>query len=251
MSKKQKQNTDYSTEHLTPQTWQITRQEPLLTSDWSPAGGAKIDHKGMQTDFSKHALQLPLKNIALGYRLEKTRLVLELRQSSDQLVRNAGTKIRTGRAWKAEDCVDSAISRLKHQELVGRIQQGRRGLGWGEPQKFWSKASEKERKELLVTEVTRMEEDKFLVKSLSQRQQGQWTKWEGILPRPMGWSDLWKIPQARLSFLIRATYDTLPNLANLARWFGSEENCGLCEMAQVNLQHTQDRLGTGSLQVAA
>lgn len=120
-----------------------------------------------------------------------------------------------------------------------------------EPQKFWSKASEKERKILVVTEVTRMEEDKFLVKSVSQLQQGQWTKWEGILPRPMGWSDLWKIPQARLSFLIRATYDTLPSLANLARWFGSEENCGLCEMAQVNLHHTQDRLGTGSLQVAA
>lgn len=148
MSKKQNKNTDYSTEDLTPQTSQITRggprQEPLLTSDWPPAGGAKDDHKGMQTDFSKHALQLPLKNITLGYRLEKTRLVLELRQSSDQLVRNASTKTQTGRAWKAEDCVDSAISRLKHQELVRRIQQGRRGLGWGEPQKFWSKASEKE-----------------------------------------------------------------------------------------------------------
>lgn len=82
-----------------------------------------------------------------------------------------------------------------------------------------------------------MDEDKFLVKSVSQRQQGQWTKWEGIVPRPMGWSDLWKIPQARLSFLIRATYDNLPSPANLARWFGSEENCGLCEMAQVNLHH--------------
>lgn len=54
-----------------------------------------------------------------------------------------------------------------------------------------------------------MKEDKFLVKSINQCQQGQWTRWESILPRPMGWNDLWRILQARLSFLIRVTYDTL------------------------------------------
>lgn len=37
-----------------------------------------------------------------------------------------------------------------------------------------------------------------VVKFVSQWQ-GQWTKWEGILPKPMGWSDLWRILQARLS----------------------------------------------------
>lgn len=42
--------------------------------------------------FSLNDLQLPLKTISAGYRLEKTRLVLEIRQSSDQLVRNAGAK---------------------------------------------------------------------------------------------------------------------------------------------------------------
>lgn len=45
-------------------------------------------------------------------------------------------------------------------------------------------------KEDPVTEVTRMEEDKLLVKSVDQCQQGQWTKWEGFLPRSVGWSDL-------------------------------------------------------------
>lgn len=85
--------------------------------------------------FGRNALQLPLKSITLGYKLEKTRLILELRQSSDQLVRNTGAKIRTGGAWKA-DAVDNAIFRLKCQELIGRTPQGRSGLGWGEPQKF-------------------------------------------------------------------------------------------------------------------
>ncbi|CAJ1061376.1 hypothetical protein ROHU_018794 [Xyrichtys novacula] len=36
--------------------------------------------------FGRNALQLPVKNISTGYRLEKSRLVLELRQSSDHLV---------------------------------------------------------------------------------------------------------------------------------------------------------------------
>lgn len=43
--------------------------------------------------FGRNVLQLPLKNILLGYRLEETKLLLELRQSSEPLVRNAGTKI--------------------------------------------------------------------------------------------------------------------------------------------------------------
>ena len=187
--------------------------------------------------FGRNALQLPLKSITTGYRLEKTRLVLELRQSSDHLVRTAGAKVRTGRAWKAEECVDNAISRLKHKELVGATQQGRHGLGWGEPTKFWSKASAKDRKAMVVTEVTRMEEDKFHVKSVGQCQQGQWTKWEGVLPRSVGWNDIWKMPQARLSYLIRSTYDTLPSPSNLARWYGAEENCGLCGAAPGNLRH--------------
>lgn len=94
--------------------------------------------------------------------------MLKLRQSSDQLVRNSGTKIWTGRAWKAEDCVDNAIARLKHQELTRRTQQERCGVGWGEPKPVWSKASRKEQKQLVVTEVTKMEEDRLLVKSFRQ-----------------------------------------------------------------------------------
>lgn len=62
-------------------------------------------------------------------------------------------------------------------------------------------------------------------------------QWEGILPRSVGWSDLWKMPQARLSFLIRATYDTLPTPANLERWYNEEESCSLCDTAPGNLHH--------------
>ncbi|KAL6455748.1 hypothetical protein MHYP_G00355990 [Metynnis hypsauchen] len=48
---------------------------------------------------------------------------------------------------------------------------------------------------------------------------------------------MWKMPQARLSFLIRATYDTLPSPSNLSQWYGSDESCHLCNAPNPSLQH--------------
>ncbi len=187
--------------------------------------------------FGKNTLQLPLQSISLGYKQEKTRLVLELRESADQAVRNANPKVLTGRKWNAQTEVDQAVSRLQHQEIVGRVQKGRAGLGWGEAPLFWSRANHKERKEMVVAEVTRMEEERYRIKAVSQCRQGSWTTWEGVVNRNITWSDLWKIPQARLSFLIRATYDTLPCPRNLHQWFGSEEGCTRCNTPNASLQH--------------
>ncbi|KAJ8342322.1 hypothetical protein SKAU_G00322500 [Synaphobranchus kaupii] len=49
--------------------------------------------------------------------------------------------------------------------------------------------------------------------------------------------NVWRIPQARLSFLIRSTYDTLPSPRNLHLWYGSEANCHLCDTQNPSLQH--------------
>lgn len=46
--------------------------------------------------FGKNTLQLPLLSISLGYMQEKNRMVLELRESTDQSVRNANAKVPTG-----------------------------------------------------------------------------------------------------------------------------------------------------------
>ncbi|KAL6461854.1 hypothetical protein MHYP_G00299990 [Metynnis hypsauchen] len=83
---------------------------------------------------------------------EKARLVLELRESTDRSVRNANIGVLTGRKWNAQTKLDQAISRLQHQETVGRVQVGRAGLGWGDVPRFWSKANRKERKEMVVAE---------------------------------------------------------------------------------------------------
>ncbi|XP_028460234.1 uncharacterized protein LOC114572707 [Perca flavescens] len=51
--------------------------------------------------FGRNTLQLPLQSISLGYKQEKTRLVLELRESADQAVKNANPKVETGWKWNA------------------------------------------------------------------------------------------------------------------------------------------------------
>ncbi|CAJ1057801.1 hypothetical protein F2P79_020824%2C partial [Xyrichtys novacula] len=156
--------------------------------------------------FGKNMLQLPLKSINLGYRQKKTHLLLELGETRDEAVKGAAVMVRTGRKWRAQYEVDQAVSRLQHKEILGRVQDSRAGLGWGQPVQFWSKATRDQRKAMVVEEVSQVEKDHYLVKS-------------------------------QLSFLIRETYDTLPCPRNLAQWFGSEGKCFLCSKDNAGLQH--------------
>lgn len=66
-------------------------------------------------------------------------MVLELRESTYQLVRAAGAQVQTGMKWKVNKEVDLAVSRLKHQEVVGRVQEGYARSGKGNPPLFWWK----------------------------------------------------------------------------------------------------------------
>ncbi|CAJ1057466.1 hypothetical protein F2P79_013264%2C partial [Xyrichtys novacula] len=74
--------------------------------------------------FGRNMLQLPLRSISQGYRQEKVRVVLDLRESTDHLVRAAGSQVRTVRKWKAQEKVDKAVIRLKYHEVIGRVKVG-------------------------------------------------------------------------------------------------------------------------------
>nr|XP_061825268.1 uncharacterized protein LOC133612115 [Nerophis lumbriciformis] len=152
-------------------------------------------------------------------------------------IHQLGLQTGEGRKWNATQTVDQAIVRLKHQEMVGQIQSGRAGFGWVTASKMWSKASRKERKDLVISEVVKMEEESYMIKAVGQQQQGRWTIWEAVVNRVVTWADMWKMPQARLSFLIRATYDTLPSPRNLHVWYGAEVTCQLCDSQNPSLHH--------------
>lgn len=92
-------------------------------------------------------------------------------------------------------------------------------------------------KAMVVEEVSRANQEQHTIKAVSQGCQGSWTTWEGTLKRPISWADPWKMPQARLSFALRATYDTLSCPRNLHQWFGKEESCPLRSAPNASLQH--------------
>ncbi|KAJ8394722.1 hypothetical protein AAFF_G00043220 [Aldrovandia affinis] len=145
-------------------SWARMKIKPSKSRSLSLRKGVKNDNTIFVAGlFGRNILQLPLQSISLGSKQGKTRLVQELRESTDQLVRCADAQVRTGRKWKAQVEVDQAISRLQHLEVVGRVQAGRTGLGWGEALRFWSKANRKERKEMVVSEVTKIEEERYKI----------------------------------------------------------------------------------------
>lgn len=71
------------------------------------------------------------------------------------------------------------------------------------------KATKKNRKELVVSKVIRMDDESLRIKAAGQWRQRRWTTWEAVTNKVIRWADMWKIPQTRLSFIIRSTYDTL------------------------------------------
>lgn len=79
--------------------------------------------------FGKNVLQLPLKVTYVGLQTGEGKACLELRDSSDLPVQNTKAQVRTGRTWRAEQAIDRAIGRVKHQEFVVQTQSGRTSLG--------------------------------------------------------------------------------------------------------------------------
>ncbi len=100
---------------------------------------------------------------------------MEIKDSTTHTVQNASIQVRTGRKWKAWVEADQATSRPQHKEIIGRVQKGRMRLGFGEAPWFWFKASRRERKDLVVSEVTSMENVRYKIKADAQGHQGSWT----------------------------------------------------------------------------
>ena len=69
-----------------------------------------------------------------------------------------------------------------------------------------------------------------IFKTISQGSQGTWMRWHII------WTNIWRMPKSRLSFIPRATYDILPWAQNLTQWYGEEVGCPLCKSTKASLQ---------------
>ncbi|KAI8517813.1 hypothetical protein Bbelb_038300 [Branchiostoma belcheri] len=189
--------------------------------------------------YSKTAkLQLPLTSMEEEYKVTKARAQLMLQESRDELVSQAGIRLRSGKTWAAAEAVASATSRLKHRDIVGVVAQGRRGFGAGrEGTQRWGTASPRERRELIQKEVRQQEEEVRRSRAVSQGVQGAWTRWEGVRERKVMWNELMYTEPSKIRFLLKSVYDLLPTAANLKRWRKKDEDkCELCGKTG-NLSH--------------
>lgn len=181
---------------------------------------------GLYSSGSK--LQLPITSVTAEFKVAKTWQVTMLRDSSDQLVRQAGITIRTGRKWSASRAVADAEARLRYTDIVGTINQGRLGLA-AMTRARWRDANAKGHRSLVQEELHMVEEEDRQVRTASMKNQGRWTCWGSVQGRPLGWRDMWSMEEKRIKFLLCSTYNVLPTPVNLHRW-GLAENpgCMLC-----------------------
>ena len=180
--------------------------------------------------YSRNAkLKLPLKSIIEEYKTGKTRLQMMLKYSNDPTISSIEPKLKTGRKWKADKATADAEEAVKMKEIIGATQTNRNGVGFGPARKWWSKASNKEKRELVIEAVKDQTESERFQTAVQQSQQGQWTTWEDALQRSLSWNDIWHMAPLRLSFIIRSIYDQLPTANNLTKWnLSKDTKCALC-----------------------
>ena len=172
--------------------------------------------------------QLPLTSLVEEYKVAKVRQALMLRDSTDEQVRGAGIKLRSGRKWHVEEAVKRAEERLRQGDIIGTVTHGRLGLGCITRSRF-SSATCQLRRELVHKEVRQGEEEARMTKAVAQKKQGSWLRWESIRARKVSWHDLWKMETRKIRFAISSVYDILPTPTNLCTWKLSEDpSCKLC-----------------------
>lgn len=189
---------------------------------------------GLYSSGSK--LQLPITSVVEEFKTVKVRLAMMLRDSDDQAVRQANITVKTGRKWKASGALREAEERLQHADIVGTVTQGRLGLGVI-TRASWKEAKAKERRGMVQKEIRAVEEEGRQARAVAMKQQGSWTRWDGVRGRSLGWKDIWNMEGHRIKFLLSSVYDVLPTPTNLQRWRLTEDPfCAQCKRP-ANLEH--------------
>ena len=89
--------------------------------------------------------------------------------------------------------------------------------------------SKKEQRLATVNEIKVDHAKQRYTKLIQSSVQGQVTSWEDkVVERKLTWKDIWSWTPARLSFLMKSTYDTLSSPSNLARWKISQDSNCIC-----------------------
>ena len=91
---------------------------------------------------------------------------------------------------------------------------------------------------MVSEEVRIFEEEQRKASAVTQAKQCAWTKWNDIEPIKLSWKSLIAMEPLAISFLLRSTYDLLPNATNLKLWgYTNSDLCLLCKSDRGTLRH--------------
>ena len=193
-------------------------------------------------------LQLPFSSITEEFKVGKARLHLMLRDSPDDVIRQVQPEVRTGTKWSAAKAVQEAGASLQIKEVIGATQTGRAGLG-STPHRWFSREDSRGSRDMVITELKMIEEEKKVATAAGQAKQCAWMNWEEAEARKLSWSSLMTMEPLALSFLLRSTYNHLPTPANHKQWgFTGDDTCAMCKSARATLRHVLSSCGS-SLQM--
>ena len=127
--------------------------------------------------------------------------------------------------------------KIDFERILGYHQHNRAGLGSIKRAEVPLKQTHDYRK-LVSSKVQELEEEQYLAKAVQLRLQGNWTKWCNYIRNDLSWKVLLATPPSLTSFLLGATFNTLPSPSNLKRWhIVSESNCSLCSVKVCTAAH--------------
>ena len=97
-------------------------------------------------------LQLPISSLVEELKIGKVRLHLMMKDSTDEIIRNAYLEIKSGTKWSAVKTAQEAECCLRIKDIIGVTQTNRAGLG-STTKKVFSKVGPKGKRDLVSEEV--------------------------------------------------------------------------------------------------
>ena len=171
-------------------------------------------------------IRLPFSRLTEDFKATKTRNMVTFQESEDPCIKGAEIAVDAGRKADTKAEIQEAKGRLKMQEIIGLTNKGKEGLGMRK-QKYYSKSTSKEQRDMIVKTVKEKEEESRVVKIAQLSKQGQNLRWE-VPQRRISPNNLINMSEESLKFIIKAVHDLLPTPANKNKWFGTSEMCSLC-----------------------
>ena len=182
-------------------------------------------------------LQLPLTSLVEEFKVGKARLHMMMRDSPDEIVRSVHPEIKSGSKWSAAETTQEAESSLRTKDIMGVTQTSRAGLGSMTPH-FFSEAGPKGKRDMVITEIRNFEDEKRMAAAVAQAKQCAWTTWTDVEPIHLSWNAFMAMDSLAISFLLRSTYDLLPNATNLKLWgYTDTDVCKSCNGTRGTLHH--------------